>query len=679
MKFFFLFFLLNFELLTLSSFAQNKNSSGEPSRTIDSLLALLKTDKHDTVKVNHLCQLIRESELTGNFDSGLNHGKDALELAFKLNYKKGIAKASNNIGNIYNSQGNYPEALRNYFSALKIFEEKSDKRSIAGSLANIGNVYKSQRNYSEALKNHFESLKIRQEIRDKQGIAASYNNIGNIYYLQTNYTKALEIYLAALNIKQEIGNKQGIATTLANIGLVFDYQKEYPNALNNYFAALKLYEEIGNKKGIVESFINIGLVNIKIGKLNVAQTYLSKALLLSKEIGSKINVQESYIGFIKLDSASGNYKSAFEHYKLFVLYRDSLFNEENIKKTVQAEMNFNFEKTQEAEKLVQEKKDALQHEEMLRQKTIRYSFTFGFALMLLLAIIILRSNKQKQRANIELANKNELIATQKQEVENQKEIVTKKNNEITDSINYAKRIQTSFLTSEKYISQRLSEYFILYNPRDIVSGDFYWVFEKNSDLYICTADCTGHGIPGAFMSLIAMGILNEIIYSKNNLIHTDEILNELRRIIILALNPEGVSEEGKDGMDLVLYRYNPQELKLEYSAANNSFYIIRTGSVMEFKPDKMPVGKYVGDEKSFTRTTIPLEKGDCIYTFSDGYADQFGGLGGKKFKSKQLKELLLANSHKPMTEQKKILNSTIDQWKGNLEQVDDITIIGIRI
>ncbi|MCE9538084.1 MAG: serine/threonine-protein phosphatase, partial [Bacteroidetes bacterium] len=184
---------------------------------------------------------------------------------------------------------------------------------------------------------------------------------------------------------------------------------------------------------------------------------------------------------------------------------------------------------------------------------------------------------------------------------------------------------------------------------------------------------------GAFMSFISMGILNEILFSKSHIKHTDDILNELRRIIILSVNPEGASEEGKDGMDAVLCRFDFKRMELEYSAANNSFYIIRNGELLVFKPDKMPVGKYVGLEKTFTRTIIPLQKGDCIYTFSDGYADQFGGPNGKKIMSKQLKELLLLNSHLSMKEQKKILAQTFDEWKGNIEQVDDVLIIGIRV
>ena len=296
--------------------------------------------------------------------------------------------------------------------------------------------------------------------------------------------------------------------------------------------------------------------------------------------------------------------------------------------------------------------------ELQNQRNVRNGLIIGVAMLLVVVALAYNRYRIKQKASKEIAEKNK---------------------EITESISYAKRIQSSFLTSEKYIAQRLPDYFIYYNPRNIVSGDFYWLMEKKKTMYVCTADCTGHGIPGAFMSLISMGILNEIIYSKTHLHHTDEILNELRRIIIMAVNPEGSSEEGKDGMDAVLCRFDFDKMELEYSAANNSFFIIRNGELLVFKPDKMPVGKYIGVEKPFTRNVVPIEKGDCIYTFSDGYADQFGGPDNKKFQSKRLKELFLNNCHKPMKVQKEIYARTLKEWQGVNEQVDDILVMGIRV
>ncbi len=673
-------FIYRFFIVTLLiSIGGTRGGAFAQSRAIDSLQGFIMTAKEDTTKVKAINNLCRQKINYGAYLQADSLAREAVKIASKINYKFGLASSYSTIAGIGIYQGNYTEALKNQFASLKILEEIGDKKGIANSYNNIGLIYRHQGNYPEALKNQFTSLKIREEIKDKAGVGASYNNIGVIYMKEGNNSEALKNYWASLKIKEEMGDKRGIADSYGNIGQIYARQGNNTEALKSYFSALKMHETLGYKHGISTDYINIGELFTRQNKLADAREYINKALTLSREIGNKDRIKDGYRSFSVLDSITGNYKSAFENYKMYIVYRDSLFNEEDIKKTVQAQMNFDFEKTQERDKLVQEKKDAVQHEEVRRQKVMRYSFTIAFVLMLLLAVSIFRSNRQKQKANQELAKKNELIEIQKLEVERQKGLLEEKNINITDSINYAKRIQSSFLTSENYISQRLSDYFILFSPRDIVSGDFYWIMEKHSSLYVCTADCTGHGIPGAFMSLIGMGILNEIIYSKSHLKQTDEIINELRRIIILAVNPEGVAFEGKDGMDLVLCRYDFQKMELEYTGANNSFYIVRSGKLIELKPDKMPVGKYVGDEQTFTRKIIPLEKGDCIYTFSDGYADQFGGSTGKKFKSKRLKELLLANCHKPMIRQKVILNTTINEWKGNLEQVDDITVIGIRI
>jgi len=227
-------------------------------------------------------------------------------------------------------------------------------------------------------------------------------------------------------------------------------------------------------------------------------------------------------------------------------------------------------------------------------------------------------------------------------------------------------------------------FFILYKPKDIVSGDFYHAIahkpagSATEIFYMCTADCTGHGVPGALMSMVGISHLNESIIEKN-LIHPNEILDNMRKGIIASLNPEGSEEESKDGMDCVLCAYDFENMKLEVAAANNSLWLIRNGELKEYKADKMPVGKYQDNMTPFSLQTIDLRKGDLIYTFTDGFADQFGGEKGKKFKYKQLQEKLMQIRDKPMTEQKQLLDSTFEKWKGNLEQVDDVLVIGLLV
>jgi serine phosphatase RsbU (regulator of sigma subunit) len=263
------------------------------------------------------------------------------------------------------------------------------------------------------------------------------------------------------------------------------------------------------------------------------------------------------------------------------------------------------------------------------------------------------------------------------EVVKQKAIIEQKNKDILDSIYYARRIQHALLASDGILNRNLDQHFVLYKPKDIVSGDFYWAHETNNNFLIAVCDCTGHGVPGAFMSLLNISFLNEVTVEKR-ITKPDLILDHVRDSIIHALNTEQ-NEESRDGMDCVICNFDMKNLNIEFACSNNPLWIIRSNELIEFKPDKMPVGNHTDNSKPFTLQSFKLQKGDIIYIFSDGYADQFGGPLGKKFKYSQLEILLISIHNKPMNEQKEILNETIGSWKGELEQVDDICIIGIRI
>jgi len=262
------------------------------------------------------------------------------------------------------------------------------------------------------------------------------------------------------------------------------------------------------------------------------------------------------------------------------------------------------------------------------------------------------------------------------EIQKQKDIIEEKNKDITDSIRYAERIQNTVLLPDKQIKELLPNSFILFKPKDIVSGDFYWMTEKNDKVFFIAADCTGHGVPGAFMSMICTTLLNEMINNKG-MTKPNEIFHEVRKEIIRTLKQKGELDEQRDGMDAILCSWDKNNT-LEFAAAYNPLFLIRNGELLETKPDQQPIGFHTTELKPFTNHEIKLQKGDTVYIFSDGYQDQFGGPKDKKFKKQKMKKLLLSIQNKNMAEQEEILNKTIEDWKGDIEQIDDILVIGVR-
>ena len=264
-----------------------------------------------------------------------------------------------------------------------------------------------------------------------------------------------------------------------------------------------------------------------------------------------------------------------------------------------------------------------------------------------------------------------------EEVVRQRHIVEEKHKEITDSINYAERIQRSFLASKDLLDENLKDHFVFFKPKDVVSGDFYFAEKLNNGSFLlATADSTGHGVPGAIMSLLNITSLEKAIENQDQ---PSDILNTTRKIIIERLKNDGSAEGGKDGMDCSVICFDFKKKKIIISAANNPVWIVRGSETIEIKPDKMPVGKHDKQDVSFTQQTIDIKKGDVIYTITDGFSDQFGGSLGKKFMSKKLRELLSKNAHLPMKEQRTILENTFISWIGDLEQIDDVTLIGVRV
>ena len=286
--------------------------------------------------------------------------------------------------------------------------------------------------------------------------------------------------------------------------------------------------------------------------------------------------------------------------------------------------------------------------------------------------------------NLFTSNLNRIIKKQTAELHQQKDEIVRKNKEITDSIYYAKHIQDAIMPNNEYIKNMFADSFVLFKPKDIVSGDFYWANLSENNAILAAVDCTGHGVPGAFMSMLGMSFLNEIVIENINLKPAD-VLNKLRKKIISALEHGGKGNiEQKDGMDVALCVWHKESNLLEYAGANNPVWIIRPikGSkaheIIELKANRMPVG-YHYDVKDFTAQEFQLQKGDAIYLFTDGFVDQFGGPDGKKYKSKKFKEMLLTLQHLSMKDQALMINKEFNDWRGDNEQIDDLCLVGVKV
>lgn len=676
---------------------------------IDSLRMDLRLSAQDTNGVNKRTALLREFIKAAAFDSAKKYATEALMLSIRLGFVRGQASGYNNLGVVNHFLGNYPEALDYYSKTVRLRQAMGDMAGVAGGYNNMAKIYFNQDNYPRALecilqalaiveKNgnrnleasllndigniylekparalgyYKRSLAIYESIGEKQGIANTNNNLGTVYMELNDKPRALSHFKKAMELKQEIGDRKGLANTLDNLGVIYMREKDYARALECHQRSLQINSEMHEKYYLGPPLTSIANVYREMGNYAQAIKYATQSLAMAHEVGSFDQVREAEKSLHATYEKMGNVAEAYRHYKGFIAARDSLYNEDKTQQTVQAEMNFQFEKQKAAERAEQGKKDLLHKEQLHRKEIIKNFFIGGFLLVLVFAFFMYRNYRAKKRANI-------LLAEQKNEIEVQKALVEEKNSEVTDSIKYAQRIQNALLPSEHYLKKHLPDFFILNRARDIVSGDFYWFLKKDNRLYVATADCTGHGVPGAFMSMLGINFLNEIIVDRG-VTEPGKVLDDLRTEIIQALNPEGTTEITKDGMDMVLCCYDLANMTLTYGAANNTFYLLRDQQIREQEFDKMPVGVAYEQQRNFKTYTVPLQKGDIVYTFTDGYADQFGGEKGKKFKYKQLEKLLIANGHLPLQEQRNRLLKSHEDWKGDLEQVDDILVMGVRI
>jgi serine phosphatase RsbU (regulator of sigma subunit)/Tfp pilus assembly protein PilF len=692
-------------------FPQQKKSS------IDSLIAIANTiSQNDPARAERFCDslintVFRKSpgeglylmlaqkakiiEQQGRFNDAIKLNLEALAMNDKRISVDQRGGVTNNVGRLFYQMGVYNKALDYHFKALKIFEFLKDSTAMAQGYNNIGNVYAEQHNYENSIKYYNRSLGICQNIKNDFGVALSLLNMGALHADKGKYALAQECYDKCLPLAKKIKNDEIEMACKLNMGLVEVNIGKIEIAEQLYREAMTYYKGKGDEFTVIFAYVGLGEIAQKRKKYEEALDYFNIALKLAGKAESLDEIRNAYDFISQTYELKGDYRNSLVNYKLFSKIKDSLVNIEQTRESTRKEVGYDFEKIAYADSIKRMEEDhikdledeaiRLNHEkELSSQRSIIIITIVVIFLMGVVTFILVKSNKQKQKDNMIILSQKAEVERQKAEVQNQKEVVELKNHvieekqrEIIDSINYAERIQRSFIATKEILDENLREYFVFFKPKDIVSGDFYWASKlTNGNFALATADSTGHGVPGAIMSLLNVTSLEKAIETQ---VQPSRILDYTRKTIIERLKKDGTVDGGKDGMDVSLTVYDFARNKLIVACANNPVWIARGAEMMEIKPDKIPVGKHDRDSVPFSQQEIDLHANDVVYTLTDGFPDQFGGLRGKKFMSKNLKELLISNAHLPMEEQKAILEFTFKSWVGDLEQVDDVTLIGVRI
>lgn len=704
----------------------------------DSLLQRIQTRPDDIQKIEDYYQLF-SLLVYSNSDSALIVAEKQRLLAIKLDSKSGLGRSLNEIGLVYDLKGDFAQANEYYCHALKVFDESKDSSGIGQTYLNLGIINYLTSNYTEssihyhkameigelikdtnlisnscnnlglimkdmqknraALTYFFRSLKIDLARKDMESAASAYNNIGISYKLLGIYDSALVYFNKALEQREKDNDLEGVAKAKGNIGRVYDATNELNKAISYMQDALKIEVKLGDKLGEAGSYINLGEVYLKKEEYRTAEMYLLSGMSLSEQV-SRIEYQATACNSLSvLYKKTGDYKKSLEYNEKMVELKDSIMSKESAARLLEIEGKYDFErknkeiimlKTEKElsqaqiakDKATRDRERAEEKNKSQRRSFILYGVLALSFLLFAGGVFLVRQNRIRKRTNLVLAD--------------QKEMLNQRNKDITDSITYAQRIQKAILKQDSQLAQHLPPHFILFKPKDIVSGDFYWSYKTEKAVFIAAADCTGHGVPGAFMSLLGISFLNDILAQHPNY-SPAEVLESLRERVIKELGQKEGIGESRDGMDISMLKLENGNRKAQWSGANNPLWIVaRTGAfdenkgaryktfehqnvfLSEIRPDKQAVS-YTNVMHPFTNHEIELREDDLLLLFSDGYADQFGGKKGKKFKYVPFKKLAAENYSLDLNSQKEQLNNCFENWRGDYVQIDDVCVIGIKV
>ncbi|MDG1477324.1 MAG: tetratricopeptide repeat protein [Vicingaceae bacterium] len=635
---------------------------------IDSLSAIITNSKDDLQKVKAYADLYAVLYVQ-NLDTVIDLANQIIIISNEnlkhdiskedeFLYKKYLASAISDIGYVYDDYGRIKEASKKYYEALKIQEEIGDKKGASSSLNNLGLLFDGQGESEKALDFYFKSIKLSKELGDGPSLAVNYVNIGAIYRNKNELDLALEYFFKSLDLRDTTEYFE-LANSYSNIGLAYAEDKQFEKAFTYLNKALSLRIELGDEEGVALSYVNLSDFYYTKNDMLNAKKNAEKAYQLCKDLGIPEDVQISTEILSEIHKKLKNYKEGWEFYEIYIQTRDKLRNDENITSIIEQNSQFEFDKKQAIKEAEHQKDLEIFAEKEKSQKLITLAVIVILLVVFLSLIIIVKRLKVTRK---------------------QKKVIEFQKQDIVDSITYAKRIQEAILPTIAAIKKVLPNNFIYYKPKDIIAGDFYWVEEVGNKVFFAVADCTGHGVPGAMVSVVCNNALNAAI-KEYNLTDPGQILDKTRDIVVEQFNKSTtVNTSGiRDGMDIALCVLNKKTNEIFYAGGYNSLWVIKneTNKIEEVKADRQSIGK-TESPQPFKTNIVQLNTGDQIYLFSDGFVDQFGGEKGRKMMNKRFKELLMSIRKESLEDQHEKINVYFEEWKGSHEQIDDVCVMGVK-
>ncbi len=641
----------------------------------------------------------------GNYTEALEHYTTSLAIRERINDKAGIAAIYNSMGILFWGQGAYSTALDLFFKALPLRVEAKDRQGEAFLLNNIGLIFRDVAQYDKALDYLRKSWKIKVEINDKRGISNSLMNIGSVHLLLGQIDSALFYLEDALTLKQLLHDRGGVASIYRFLGEAYMKLKMYDKAQAYFTQSIDDFTILAEPRGVLEARLDYALLLFERGNTPEAFGMVNEVLAQARQHGMLDLVAQSFNALYQFNLKLSNCQAALQYFEKYNAIKDSIAGTEKMKEILTAQLQVEYENIiRQHFNLFNEKFNQAESQKRSRTRLLIFMVVAIVLLLGLLLGLVYTMFKRKQALKeidsqrFSVDQKQQVLQEQRDEIERQKDLVVYQRDKIIniltdlgESIEYARKIQQAVFPTDILLSQHFRDFFVLYLPKETVGGDFYWVGNCFGKIGFAVADCTGHGVPGGFMSMLGISMLNDLVANTKDS-SPGLLLGTLRDNMIAAMRQGGHEDESQDGMDIVFCTYDRNSHTLCYAGANMPIIISTSSPVpqddrivhigeglVEFLPDRMPISFYERMEK-FNELSLKLEPNDTVYLFSDGFADQFGGKSSKKFGYHSFRNLIVNVQHLPLNEQKMYFYQTLEKWKGDEEnQTDDILIMAVKL